>query len=99
MLSQYFPDAPDSRPSDIVLTQGLNQEPLRFPLHIFYCPTALRNGMPVNRAIFRITSGAAQRAWSGPVVVLKFNGSRRQSYTDATTNDLPALSAYFLSFR
>ena len=98
MLSQYFPDAPDSRPSDIVLTQGLNQEPLRFPLHIFYCPTALRNGMPVNRAIFHITSGAAPKAWCGPVVAFKFNGSRRHGYTDAGSNDLPALSAYFLAY-
>jgi hypothetical protein len=30
-------------------------------------------------------------------VALKFSGSRRQGYTEAGSNDLPALSAYFLS--
>lgn len=96
LISEYFPDGP---PQSIVLTQGLNGEPLRFPLHIFYCPVALQRNTPVNRAIYRITSGAAPRAWPGPVLVLKFNGSRRQSYSDASTNDLPALSAYFLAFK
>ena len=34
-----------------------------------------------------------------PVLVLKFNGSRKQGYSDASTNDLPALSAYFLNYK
>lgn len=96
LVGDYFSEA---QPQALVLTQGLNGEPLRFPLHIFYCPIALQRGTPVNRSIFRITSGAAARQWPGPVVVLKFNGSRRQSYSDASTNDLPALSAYFLAFK
>ncbi|EJD07663.1 uncharacterized protein FOMMEDRAFT_101026 [Fomitiporia mediterranea MF3/22] len=96
LVGDYFQE---SQPQALVLTQGLNGEPLRFPLHIFYCPMSLQRGSPVNRAIYRITSGAAARQWPGPVVVLKFNGSRRQSYSDASTNDLPALSAYFLAFK
>ncbi|KAH8104061.1 hypothetical protein BXZ70DRAFT_888734 [Cristinia sonorae] len=96
LLQDYFPE---SVPNTIILTQGLNGEPLRFPLHIWYCPTSLQRGSPVNRAIFRITSGAAAKQWCGPVVVLKFNGSRRQGYSDAGSNDLPALSAYFLAYK
>ena len=95
LVQEYFPE---SVPNTIILTQGLNGEPLRFPLHIWYCPTALQRGAPVNRAIYRITSGTAPKPWCGPVVVLKFNGSRRQGYSDAGTNDLPALSAYFLAY-
>lgn len=95
IVQEWFPE---SVPNTIILTQGLNGEPLRFPLHIWYCPTSLQRGSPVNRAIYRITSGAAQKPWCGPVVVLKFNGSRRQGYSDAGTNDLPALSAYFLAY-
>lgn len=95
-VQEYFLE---SQPQSIVLTQGLNGEPLRFPLHVFYCSVALQRGSPVNRGIQRITSSAAAKPWAGPVVVLKFNGSRRQNYTDATTNDLPALSAYFLTFK
>lgn len=98
LISEFFPES-GGQPQAIVLTQGLNGEPLRFPLHIFYCPASLQRGTPINRAIHRITSGAAARPWPGPVLVLKFNGSRRQSYTDASTNDLPALSAYFLAFK
>ncbi|KAI0766671.1 hypothetical protein BD413DRAFT_635806 [Trametes elegans] len=96
LLQDYFRE---SVPNTIILTQGLNGEPLRFPLHIWYCPTSLQRGSPINRAIYRITNGHASRPWCGPVVVLKFNGSRRQGYSDAGSNDLPALSAYFLAYK
>ncbi|TFK17882.1 hypothetical protein FA15DRAFT_628450 [Coprinopsis marcescibilis] len=95
LLEAYFPGGMDS----IVLTQGLNSENLRFPLHLFYNPTAVKSGAPANRAIRHITSNAAQKAWCGTVIVLKFNGSRRQGYADAGSNELPALSAYFLAYR
>ncbi|KAG6809239.1 hypothetical protein H0H92_001049 [Tricholoma furcatifolium] len=89
----------DNQPEGIVLTQGLNGEPLRFPLHLYYSPSALQKQAPINRSIFHITSGAAQKNWCGTVIVLKFNGSRRQGYSDAGSNDLPALSAYFLAYK
>jgi hypothetical protein len=96
LVDNYFLDG---HTESIVLTQGLNHEPLRFPLHLWYSPTSLSKGTPVNRAIYHITSGAAAKAWCGTVVVLKFNGSRRQGYSDAGSNDLPALSAYFLAYK
>ncbi|KAL7280335.1 hypothetical protein ACG7TL_005252 [Trametes sanguinea] len=96
LVQDYFTE---SVPNTIILTQGLNGEPLRFPLHIWFCPTSLQRGSPINRAIYRITNGHATKAWCGPVVVLKFNGSRRQGYSDAGSNDLPALSAYFLAYK
>jgi len=96
LVQDFFMDAP---PQSVVLTQGLNGDSLRFPLHLFYCPVSLARGQPPNRAINRITSGAARKPWTGPVLVLKFNGSRKQGYSDASTNDLPALSAYFLNYK
>ena len=96
LISSHFPSC---APESIVLTTGLNGEPLRFPLHLWYSPAALSKGAPVNRAIYHITSGAAAKQWCGTVVVLKFNGSRRQGYSDAGSNDLPALSAYFLAYK
>ena len=45
----------------LVLTEGLNGKPLRFLLHLWYAPQLLQKGSPVNRAIFRITSGAAEK--------------------------------------
>ncbi|CCM02568.1 uncharacterized protein FIBRA_04671 [Fibroporia radiculosa] len=97
LVQDYFTES--LGPSTIILTQGLNGEPLRFPLHIWYCPKSLLKNSPVNRAIYRITSGAAPKPWCGMVIVLKFNGTRRQGYTDAGVNDLPALSAYFLAYK
>ncbi|KAK6996314.1 Hif prolyl hydroxylase [Favolaschia claudopus] len=93
MLQAYF-DAP---PDNIVLTQGLNGEPLRFPLHIFYSPTALGTASPINRAIYHITSGAASKPFFWQRRRVQAQWRRRQGYTEATSNDLPALSAYFLS--
>ena len=90
---------PGGQTGSVVLTQGLNGEPLRFPLHLWYSPSALAVNAPINQAIFRITSGAAAKPWCGPVIVLKYNGSRRQGYSDAGSNDLPALSAYFLAYK
>jgi hypothetical protein len=92
LLQSHF-DAP---PDNLVLTQGLSGDPLRFPLHIFYS-AAISKASPINRSIYHITSGAASKPWCGNVVVLRFNGARRQGYTDAGSNDLPALSAYFLA--
>jgi len=96
LIQEYFPGV---QVDSVVLTQGLNGEPLRFPLHLWYSPNALAANTPINQAIFRITSGAASKPWCGPVIVLKYNGSRRQGYSDAGSNDLPALSAYFLAYK
>lgn len=96
LVQDFFPE---SEPQSVVLTKGLNDDSLRFPLHLFYCPTSLARAYPVNRATQRLTSGAAPRAWMGPVLVLKFTGTRKQAYSDASTTDLPALSAYFLNYK
>lgn len=96
LIQAYFPE---SRPQSVILTQGLNGDPLRFPLHLFYCPLSLSRGSPINHAVYRITSGAALKPWAGVVLVMKFNGTRRHGYADASTNDLPALSAYFLNYK
>ncbi|KAJ7861566.1 hypothetical protein B0H14DRAFT_3084712 [Mycena olivaceomarginata] len=93
LLQRYF----EAQPHNIVLPLGLNGEPLCFPLHIFYSATAFASGSPINRSIYYITSGAAPKPWYGNAIALKFNGACRQGYTDAGSDDLPALSAYFLS--
>ncbi|KII87282.1 hypothetical protein PLICRDRAFT_113086 [Plicaturopsis crispa FD-325 SS-3] len=96
LLQDSFPGGGSE---SIVLAQGLNGEPLRFPLHVWYSGSCLQRGAPINRAIYHITQGRALKPWCGTVVVLKFNGSRRQGYSDAGSNDLPALSAYFLAYK
>ncbi|KAJ7817604.1 hypothetical protein B0H14DRAFT_3741767, partial [Mycena olivaceomarginata] len=93
LLQQYF----EAQPYNIVLPLGLNGECLHFLLRIFYSATALARGSLINRSIYHITSGATPKPWYGNTIALKFNGARRQGYTDAGLTDLPALSAYFLS--
>ncbi|KAJ7860433.1 hypothetical protein B0H14DRAFT_2744770 [Mycena olivaceomarginata] len=90
---------PPQRPSHGLCPVPALQPPCASPLHIFYSSSALNRSSPVNRAIYHITSGAAPKAWCGNVVAFKFNGARRQGYTEAGSNDLPALSAYFLSYQ
>lgn len=97
IVQSYFTE---NQPYAVILTQGLNGEPLRYPLHIFYCPLSLSRGSPINNAIKRITGGGqAKKAWCGPVLVMRFNGSRRQGYSDASSSDFTALSAYFLAYK
>ncbi|KAF7342173.1 hypothetical protein MVEN_01805100 [Mycena venus] len=74
LLQPYF-DAP---PENVVLTQGLNGEPLSFPLHIFHSSTARNKALSINRSIYHITSGSRSKSWYGNVVALKFNDARRQ---------------------
>ncbi|KAK7012719.1 Hif prolyl hydroxylase [Favolaschia claudopus] len=76
--------------NSVVLQRALNKDLLRYPLHLF-CDSERH----VNRAVQRITSGLA-KPFLGNAVVLKYNGTRRADYTNATEHDLPTLSAYFL---
>ncbi|KAK6992873.1 Hif prolyl hydroxylase [Favolaschia claudopus] len=95
MLRDYF----DVPPDNIILTQGLNGETIRYPLHVFCSPTALSVATPKNRAIDHITADQACKPFSGNVVALKFRGTYLLTYTDAIKSDLVHLSAYFHSFR
>ncbi|KAJ7906998.1 hypothetical protein B0H13DRAFT_2504091 [Mycena leptocephala] len=94
-LQPYFDTPPDS----IVLTQGPSGELLRSPLHVFYSPAALTKGAPISRSIHHLTSGGAAKPWYGNIVAFKLSGPRRQGYIEAGSSDLPALSAYFLSYQ
>lgn len=97
IVQSYFTE---NRPYAVILTQGLNGEPLQHPLHIFYCPLSLSRGSPVNNAIKRITEGAQTREpWCGTVLAMRFGGPRRQGYSDAAASDLAVLSAYFLAYK
>ncbi|KIY52969.1 hypothetical protein FISHEDRAFT_34435 [Fistulina hepatica ATCC 64428] len=96
VINPWFPrDTPQS----IVLTKGVSGDTLRYPLELWFLPTALRDKKPTNRAVAHITAGAAAKPWYGSVLVLKFNGTRRSAYADAGPNDIPALSAYFLAYK
>jgi hypothetical protein len=73
-LDDFFDVQVPVQVKSIVLTQGLNGKPLRFPLQVWYASQLLQKGSPVNRSISYITSGAADKPWCGPVVVLNTTG-------------------------
>ncbi|KAI0684646.1 hypothetical protein C8T65DRAFT_712960 [Cerioporus squamosus] len=95
LLQEWFTE---SVPEALVIMEGVGGVALRRPLQIWYCPKSVQRGAPVNRAIRHFTAEAATTAWCGAVVALKYSGTRRQAYVDATASDLPALSAYFLQY-
>lgn len=90
---------PDGQADNIVVTQGLDGRQLRSPLQLWYSPTALSRRAPINLPINNMTIDSQAKRWYGMVVVLKFSGSRRQSYSHANLNDLADLSAYFVACR
>ena len=96
-VQDYFTE---SRPYAVILTRGLNGEPLCYPLHIFYCPLSLSRGFPVNNAIERITGSAlAKQPWYGVVLVMRFSSSWCQGYSDAAASDPVTLSAYLFAHK
>ncbi|KIM53402.1 hypothetical protein SCLCIDRAFT_17926 [Scleroderma citrinum Foug A] len=72
---------------------------LRSSLQLWYSPTALSLGVPINQAISFMTAGSEAKVWHGMVVVLKFSGSRRQNYSHANLNDNLDLFPYFLAHK
>lgn len=83
--------------TSMIITHGVGGAPLRFPLHLFYGTNSFGDGSPVNQVIARMTAGRSTYQWAGNIVALKFSGSRRQGYTDATYNDVAPLIASFLA--
>ena len=92
-------DFPDGQAEYIVLTQGFDGRHLRSPLQLWYSPTALSHGTPINQVISFMTAGSEAKNWHGMVVALKFSGSRRQSYSHANLNDILDLVPYFLAHK
>ncbi|KAJ7841111.1 hypothetical protein B0H14DRAFT_3695012 [Mycena olivaceomarginata] len=59
------------------------------------------NGEPLRSPLHIFYSSSARNRSSpcGNVVAFKFNDALRKGYMNAGSNDLPALSAYFLSYQ
>ncbi|KAG8933915.1 hypothetical protein FRC03_009364 [Tulasnella sp. 419] len=94
-LPQEYVGVPEI--SGHVVTHGIGGAQLRFPLQLFYGANSFTDGSPINRVIHRMTGGKSTCPWAGNLLALKFSGSRRQGYTDATYNDVAPLIASFLA--
>jgi len=88
---------PDSVPGSMVLTQVLTASLSAsrcISSSVLWLSRAARPQIAPYIALLRVQLRAMARSGR----CSQIHGSRRQSYSDAGTNDLPALSAYFLSF-
>jgi len=103
LLQTYFPELNmttgsegKSYPESVILTKGLNGSTLHKPLHIWYSLLSLETAADQNYAVMGLSSIAAERPWYGPVLVLKFTGSKLDGYCDASLDpDLITLTGYF----
>ncbi|KAI0710256.1 hypothetical protein C8Q76DRAFT_625246 [Earliella scabrosa] len=70
-------------------SSGLDRVEVRYPLDIWFSRRAMSSGAPLNCPVQLLCGGnSAARRWCGTVVVLRFNGVRRQSYVSVTARDL-----------
>ncbi|KIY63815.1 hypothetical protein CYLTODRAFT_402645 [Cylindrobasidium torrendii FP15055 ss-10] len=95
ILDEYFPEG---IPESLNIHKGMNDQDLRFPLCVWFSPTALTLHSPTNRSIQKLLGGVGKRPWCGTVVVLKYNGSRLQGWADAGNPEIPTLAKYFMEF-
>ncbi|CAE6381670.1 unnamed protein product, partial [Rhizoctonia solani] len=87
----------ESEVSSMIITKGVGGETLRFPLHIFFRTHFLTDGSRTNTSVYGLTHGQANYQWKGPVVALKFTGTRQSAYTSISMSDLPPL-VYFMTY-
>ncbi|KAG9087539.1 hypothetical protein FRC07_012793, partial [Ceratobasidium sp. 392] len=83
--------------TSMIITKGVGGETLRFPLHVFFRTHFLTDGSRTNASVHALTHGQSQYQWKGPVVALKFTGTRQSAYTNIAMSDLPPL-VYFLTY-
>ncbi|QRV93185.1 MYND Zn-finger protein [Ceratobasidium sp. AG-Ba] len=79
----------------LTIETGISEgAPLRYPLQVFFT----RNGPGshlVNQSIYSLSKGQASQT-GGHIIILKYSGTRRQGYIDASFNDLPTLVSHFI---
>ena len=80
------------------MTNGIAGVPIRFPVSIWTCPVSFVRGWPINRAVHtRCGNNAFQMSpWFGPVVVLKYGGTRCTKFVDMSDLDLALVLGYFM---
>ncbi|KDN43650.1 hypothetical protein RSAG8_06027, partial [Rhizoctonia solani AG-8 WAC10335] len=79
----------------LTIETGISEgAPLRYPLQVFFTRSGPAARL-VNQSIYALSKGQATQA-GGSIVVLKYSGTRRQGYIDASFNDLPTLVSYFI---
>ncbi|GAB1518388.1 DNA-directed RNA polymerase III complex subunit Rpc25 [Rhizoctonia solani] len=81
----------DAEIASMIISTGVGGEPLRFPLQVFFRSNFLADGSRRNHTVESLTYGKARHDWKGPIVALKYSGTRLSGYANITMADLPSL--------
>ncbi|CAE6413254.1 unnamed protein product [Rhizoctonia solani] len=85
------------RPGHTLCLRDIGGSTLSFPYAIFFRRNFLNDGSALNGGIMRLNADISY-PWAGNIVVLKFNGSRRQGYRDIDFSDLPTIAQFFRTY-
>ncbi|KAG9099803.1 hypothetical protein FS749_000334 [Ceratobasidium sp. UAMH 11750] len=86
---------PQDAIGSLTIETGISEgAPLRYPLQVFFNRSGPTSHL-VNQSVYSLSKGQATQT-GGPIIVLKYSGTRRQGYIDASFNDLPTLVSYFI---
>ena len=98
ILRDHFKDY--NRVTEVIITDG-TLGPLNHPLHIFHYPSWSHKKFPINKAVESITKlYQSEIIWNGPVLVMRFENSGRNSYSREEIIQIEenaALCGYFLN--
>lgn len=89
----------NSTPTSTVVIKGEGARLLRYPLQLFFevPPEQMGQFSTVGpNTCARSLTEWADCPWKGNIVVLKFNGSRRQGYKNAEDADMPTIRSFLL---
>ncbi len=82
-------------PGEVVLNAGVGGYGIRYPLSIWFSPTAVERRVEENRAAPHVVGANGQLCpWYGVIVMLKYGGRRCTTFIDITRRDLMVLSAF-----
>ena len=85
-----------STQSELHLTD-LGGSPRNQPYQIFFRRYFRQDGSPINLAIKNLHPNI-EYPWAGTVVVLKFDGSRRERYRHTEPHDISRIAEFFLTY-
>lgn len=90
-----------STSSNSIVTRGVGERVLRFPLHIFFqvSPDAMTDTNEVARnACVEALTGGTPHPWKGDIIVLRFSGARRRGYSNIEQSDTTSIIHFLFRY-
>ena len=84
-----------------IVTRGVGERVLRFPLHIFFqaSPGEMVGANEMGRnACVQALTGGTPHPWRGDIVVLRFSGARRRGYSNIEHSDTTSIIHFLFRY-